>query len=802
MNDMNQSFTVINPKTGQAVPLAMEALWLTGRILPVGARLLVAHTFRSQEQNPLEVVYAFGLPRDAALRRFQIVGEHFRVRSELKPVAEAQKDYETGISQGHLSTLARAYRDGRINLSVGHIRPGELIRVFLEIVAGVDLRDDGLRFRFPFSLAPCYHRDARVAEVEPGVGEMELPAEEFGDVLLPRYMTDTSTLHHVGFELALQAGAAVTAVSSPSHALRVSNVNEPTARVSLSREKDVPNRDLVLDVQTRADGARTCGGACRDGKARFTIVVPSLAFGPSGRQPKSVVLVLDRSGSMAGVALDQAKRAVEACLGTLSETDQFGLVAFDNEVESFRPALVGATRQNREDAQRFLSQVQARGGTDLAQAIQAAAQQAGPARADLFVVTDGQVSATEDILGQCRSAQARLHCLGIGSASQDRFLTLLARETGGVSRFLTPSERVDLGALELFASAGQPVASALRVSFQGLAGAQTVLAPPSVVFEGHPLLVMAQAPAAGPGELRLDWGTGSTVGQMRVALELAAGDDAETVRWLHGARLITDCESQMAGEPDGSGMRKLSDRSRSRLSTKLEQLSREYGLASRAMALVAVVERAGDDASQLPTTRIVPVGMPEDVTFERYFQAQPAGGPALLAAIERQPIIAMLRETSVNHFKAATRSEIGRQTLFNKVRAYKLESDLPKGETSDDKLMALAGQLLPDGGLPGSTDEERLVRSLALLLAFLGAGHNARSGAFRLHVRQLVKFLTSRPQAQIPNEFSAMIPVCVARAEAGETLPGDLSERLLIFLTTSSNDSIMERFCQEIGKLA
>ena len=221
MTEENLGFGLLKAADGQDVQLAMEGLWLTGRVLPVGARLLVVHTFRSAEKKPLEVVYSFGMPRDAALRRFKIIGDGFQVRWELKPVQEAQQDYEKGIREGHLSSLARAYRDGRVNLSVGNIRPGEMVKVFLEMVAGVDLRDNGLRFRFPFTLAPCYHAQARAAEIEPGVGEMELPEKEFGDVLLPRYMTDDSALHSVGFDLTIHAGGPIASIASPSHLHRM-----------------------------------------------------------------------------------------------------------------------------------------------------------------------------------------------------------------------------------------------------------------------------------------------------------------------------------------------------------------------------------------------------------------------------------------------------------------------------------------------------------------------------------------------------------------------------------------------------
>src|SRR6516164_4817112 len=120
-------------ESGEAVKLAMQRLSRAGKVLPAGARLAVQHTFRSEEDKPLEIVYCFPLPRDAALRRFRIVGEGFEAHSELRETNEAVKAHEEGISRGSLSTLARQYGDGLINLNVGNIRPGETVSVYLEI---------------------------------------------------------------------------------------------------------------------------------------------------------------------------------------------------------------------------------------------------------------------------------------------------------------------------------------------------------------------------------------------------------------------------------------------------------------------------------------------------------------------------------------------------------------------------------------------------------------------------------------------------------------------------------------------
>lgn len=119
-------FMALHAESGKPIQLAMQQLWLQGKILPVGARLMVRHVFRSSESKPLEVIYAFAMPRDAALRQFIITGEGFRVRSRLKPTEEAVKEYEAGIQAGHLATLARQYGDGMVNLTVGNIRPRKL----------------------------------------------------------------------------------------------------------------------------------------------------------------------------------------------------------------------------------------------------------------------------------------------------------------------------------------------------------------------------------------------------------------------------------------------------------------------------------------------------------------------------------------------------------------------------------------------------------------------------------------------------------------------------------------------------
>ena len=109
-----------------------------------------------------------------------------------------------------------------------------------------------------------------------------------------------------------------------------------------------------------------------------------------------------------------------------------------------------------------------------------------------MVITDGQVSGGEVIMQQAKALSKRLHILGIGAASQDRFISSLARETGGISEFVTPRERIDISALELFSGISRPVATDIKVELTGIKEGQIEPAIPDQVFESSSLQVFGE----------------------------------------------------------------------------------------------------------------------------------------------------------------------------------------------------------------------------------------------------------------------------------------------------------------------
>lgn len=719
----------VRDSRGNGLQLAMQHLHLAGEVLPFGAQVEVCHRFVSAAPKPVEVVYAFVLPRDAALRRFRVEGAGFQVHSSLKPAAEAAEEYERGVADGSLSALARAYRDGLVNLSLGNLRPGEAVTVWLEIITGVDCRDDGMRFRFPFTLAPSYHPRGVWEWTGEGL-QGELPRDEFGDLLLPPLREDDRDLHRISFDLRLVYGKGeIRSAASPSHPLRVGRDASGHTRVQLGAAADAPNRDLVLDAEWEP-ASRLFTHTGPDGQTHFAALIPSIAFPKPEAKPRRVVLLLDRSGSMQGEPLHQARQAVAACLSALEARDEFGLVAFDNEIKMFRSALSPASAAERKAAAEFLDGIEARGGTHLASGVEAAAKLLGEG-GDVFVLTDGQVAGVSLILGQARQAGVRLHVLGIGSASQDRFLASLARETGGVSRFVTPRERVDLAAVDLFASACAAVAEAIQMR---VTGGVVLPEPPSQVFAGQPLLAFGEFAGAPPEVLTVT----SSAGSLDMPFAEAAACDA--VMPVRGARLITETEDRAEAIAGPRGQE--------RVRRALESLSNRFGLASQAMALVAVIQRPGDLPGSLPVTQVVPLGLPEDMArpVPRRFAAGPGD---------------MVRAS----FAAAEPARTGDLRFCVSGVSRLAEERSAEGSTAD--LLALAIRLLPDGGMPGANLDERVARTLLALAALAARGHGERQGIFRRHVQRMLAFLNSGILEELPPELQQVASQTLAAIRSG-----------------------------------
>ncbi|CAG02025.1 unnamed protein product, partial [Tetraodon nigroviridis] len=127
------------------------------------------------------------------------------------------------------------------------------------------------------------------------------------------------------------------------------------------------------------------------------------------RVPKNVVFVIDRSGSMNGMKMQQTRDALQAILKDLHEEDHFALVVFDSTVSQWRNSLTKATKKNVSQAINYVKTIKDRGGVSDIKVIQKDVQSAIGGNMSLF-------------------------CLGFGNDVDYSFLDVMSRQNKGLAR--------------------------------------------------------------------------------------------------------------------------------------------------------------------------------------------------------------------------------------------------------------------------------------------------------------------------------------------------------------------------------
>lgn len=765
--------TLIDTRTGKAIDLAMQRLEVTGRVYPLGSFVRVTHRFKCMGTQPMEAIYVSALPTGGTLRRFKVIGENFEVDSKLEPRKKARKEYEQGLAEGHLSVLAETNQDGLVHLSVGQVQPDEEVSVIMDVVVGVTTRDKSFSFRYPFTLAPNYHSSAKMVPTEGG-GKIELAEDVFGDLTLPEWKAGGFGLHEVMFNLLVFSGTNLMTISSPSHRIAVTPQKDGSSLVSLAGTAgDTPNRDLVLDVSVPestpllfADATLLGDPATGEepkvpqGAAKWTALMPSTTFTKASKQPRRVCFVLDRSGSMTGsrnydphAPILGAKKALLACLSLLTDEDEFGLVHFGSDAVAFDAKLGKATDANRKKAAAWVEKIQCNGGTEMLTALATATRVLGGPGGDVVVLTDGEVFQTGPIIEHMAASQSRVHVLGIGTASQHRFMAQLARRTHGVCEMVPPSGDVGLAGLKLFNQVKEPVLHDPKVTVDG-----TDISNLGTVWDGLPLLVTDPK------------GDGSLPGSILVDGQVLPGSGFTTVKvpdgltaLLWAGRRIEDMCSKMDMVAPGTPKH-------DQITKAMEEVSVSYGLASRVMSLVAVVERLGDTAGTTPEQKVVAVGLPEGMvnlfgeveqkTSGGLFKggSKGFGGSLLRSRSLVIPDSAQAPDSTMCYYSASLNTEMFRgggargMSLIGDFdyEAAPVAAAAPacgsatqfnpeEWSFTGNLLVDLAG-LKADGGVPGAALEDRVLHTMTFAL-IVSLEAKQFPGVYDMHLDKMVAFI-------------------------------------------------------------
>lgn len=591
------------------------------------SRVEVIQSFENPFTQPLEAVYIFPLPDEAAVDDMEIkIGDRI-IKGNIKKREEAQKIYEKAKQEGRTAGLLEQERDNIFTQSLANIKPGEQIDVTIRYTESLKFEAGNYEFVFPMVVGPRYI---------PGT-----PIDDSGDtdrvpdasrITPPVVSEGTRTRHNINVTVEIDAGLAISEVCSPSHQLKIEHSGE-IVRIQLAGEDTIPNKDLILRYQVSGKETQsTVLTQADDRGGHFAIyLIPALEYSPDEIVAKDVVFLVDTSGSQSGDPLEKCQELMRRFINGLNSNDTFTIIDFSDRVRQLSPKPLPNTPENCAQAIAYINNLQADGSTEMLSGIRTAINFPTPIGRlrSVVLLTDGYIGNENEILAEVQQHLQpgnRLHSFGVGS-SVNRFLLNRIAEIGrGISQIIRHDEPTEEVAEKFYRQINNPVLTNIQISWHGDTKSPVIypaIAPD--LFSEQPLVLFGRKQDRATGNLQIS-GIAAGGKHYEKTFHLKFEETGNiAVAQLWGRACIKDLMNQMVSFETKAGVEAVTE-------TALT-----YQLLSQYTAFVAVSDDVRVEPGSEYLSMQVPVEMPEAVSYSGVFGNAPGGGFARLASLSMPP---------------------------------------------------------------------------------------------------------------------------------------------------------------------
>jgi len=459
------------PRPGKPVPplrsLAIKYHRVTVTIDGQVATTHVDQVFVNEGSRDIEGEYIFPLPEEASISQFAMWVDGDRLEAQVLDRDEARRVYEQ---------IVREQRDPALLEYVG-------------------------RNAFKARIYPIPAYGEKRVELE----YTEVLAQDHG---LVRYVYPLNTekfstrpLEDVSVSVRIASRRPLQAIYSPSHEVSVKRDGDLVA-VVVYKERDVlPNKDFVLYYSASEDdlGLNLIGYKERGQDGFFLcLLAPQAQVEEQELVAKDVFFVLDTSGSMRGEKLDQAKRALNYVLDNLNQGDRFNIVAFSTSTRRFasRPR----PKTDVEEAEDFVRNLRAGGGTNIDRALREALDQTTEGRPQFVILltdglaTEGEkrtekiIERVDDLAGE----DVRIFAFGVGYDVNTLLLDTISQGHHGTSIYVRPGEELERAVSSFYEKISRPVLADLSIDFGSVQVEDAYPYPLPDLFAGGQIMLVGR----------------------------------------------------------------------------------------------------------------------------------------------------------------------------------------------------------------------------------------------------------------------------------------------------------------------
>ena len=537
LSDVSEGSLLLNTdKSGVYQQLPIQKTEVDMRVSGMIVRAQVKQTFINPGDSWVEGIYVFPLPEQAAVDHMRMhVGDRI-IQGLIKEKQHAKKIYEQAKRQGKKAALTEQQRPNMFSNSVANIGPGETVVVEIEYQQVLRYDQGEFALRFPMAITPRFIPGKPVSEsiqiTSNGWANNTSQVPDASKITPPVYV-GKEKINPVSLRIELDVGFPLLELKSPYHSIKKLKHGTGQVVVTLAEENVPADRDFELRWSPEAGHApRAAVFSEQTGNNYYHLLMllpPDESQAGNQSLAREVIYVIDTSGSMSGISIDQAKRSLLMALNRLRPADRFNVIQFNSTTDVLFPQARQADNQNLQQARIYVQRLQANGGTNIAPALDAALENQDDVQMvrQVIFLTDGSVGNETVLFDKIKNklGNSRLFTVGIGAAPNSYFMRKAAQHGRGTFTYISDVGEVNEKMTVLFSKLESPVMSDLKINFNDNALVEVWPKRVPDLYQGEPLILAARTATPldllevsgqrvnAPWQLRLDLSRGEQSGE-------------------------------------------------------------------------------------------------------------------------------------------------------------------------------------------------------------------------------------------------------------------------------------------------
>lgn len=481
-----QAIGIVVPRQREVPAPYLESIAVESKVTDHVGQSRITQVFRNSHSRPVEADFFFPVPQGASITDFVLYMDGKPVKGEVLDKDKAQGIYRDIVRQMKDPGLIEWQDKNLFRVRVFPIPANGEQKMEIELTQ-------------PLTADQGYYR-------------YELPLAQKGQT--------QQGLKEASVTINLKTHSALRNIYSPTHKVKIDRESANAATVKVSGG-DAERSNLLLFYETSEKdisvGLLAHRQAGKDGYFSLRISPPWNADDAAAQaQPSDYLFVVDTSGSMASDdKMAQARKALKYCIDVLKPEDRFNVVRFATTVDSYEQKLSAVNDTTRKAAHAWIDKLEARGGTNIHDALETALKYRGKndetsRLLTVIFLTDGVPTVGETtvdgILKVLPAADAeitRVFTFGLGNDVNTHLLDAIAERSRAASDYIAPETDLELPISRFFDKISKPALVDVELSVPGVKVSE--IYPPRLpdLFYGTELTVFGKYDGEGTTPLTI-----------------------------------------------------------------------------------------------------------------------------------------------------------------------------------------------------------------------------------------------------------------------------------------------------------